>query len=69
MNLNKWFNNFFEYGRSPFKRQPHKKVKHTYTIRQQKPTNCLSVFDHIVGSALKGLRYCRKHIEDPVKYL
>ena len=26
-------------------------VKHTLTIRQQKPTNCLSVFDHVVGLA------------------
>ena len=26
------------------------------TIRLQKPTNCLSVFDYFVGSALKGLR-------------
>ena len=24
-------------------------VKHTETIRRQKPTNCLSVFDHFVG--------------------
>ena len=24
-------------------------VKHTQTIRQQKPTNCLSVFDHFAG--------------------
>ena len=35
-------------------------VKHTQTI--QKPTNCLSAFDHIVGLALKGLRknfWCR----------
>ena len=32
-----------------FKRQPHKMVKHTLH------TNCLSVFDHCVGSALKGL--------------
>ena len=31
-------------------------VKHTETIRPQKPTNCLSVFDHFVGLALKGLR-------------
>ena len=30
-------------------------VKHTQTIRRQKPTNCLSVFDHFVGLALKGL--------------
>ena len=31
-------------------------VKHTQTIRRQQPTNCLSVFDHFVGLALKGLR-------------
>ena len=31
-------------------------VKHAQTIRRQKPTNCLSVFDHFVGLALKGLR-------------
>ena len=29
-------------------------VKHTQTIRRQQPTNCLSVFDHFVGLALKG---------------
>ena len=39
-----------------FKCKPHKMVKHTQTIRRQKPTNCLSVFDHFVGLALKGLR-------------
>ena len=36
-------------------------VKHTQTIRRQKPTNCLSVFDNFVGLALKGLNegiYC-----------
>ena len=30
-------------------------VKHIQTIRRQQPTNCLSVFDHFVGLALKGL--------------
>ena len=30
-------------------------VKHTQTIRLQQPMNCLSVFDHFVGLALKGL--------------
>ena len=29
-------------------------VKHTKTIRPQKPTNCLSVFEHFVGCRLKG---------------
>ena len=40
----------------PFKRQPHKIVKHTQTIHRLSPTNCLSVFDHFVGLALKGLK-------------
>ena len=30
-------------------------VKHTQTIRRQNPTNCLSVFDHFVKLAFKGL--------------
>ena len=30
-------------------------VKHTQTIRRQKPANSLSVFDHFVGLALKVL--------------
>ena len=30
-------------------------VKRTQAIRLQQPTICLSVFDHIVGLALKGL--------------
>ena len=38
-----------------FKRQPHKIVKHTQTVRQQQLANCLSVFDHCLGLALKGL--------------
>ena len=40
---------------SPFKRQPHKIVKPTQIIRRLLPTNCLSVIDHFVGLALKGL--------------
>ena len=32
-------------------------IKHTQTIRRLLPTNCLSVFDHFVGLALKGLRF------------
>ena len=31
-------------------------VKHTQAIRRVLPTNCLSVFDHFVELALKGLR-------------
>ena len=32
-------------------------VKHTQTIRQQQPTNCLSVLEHFVGLARKRLKY------------
>ena len=38
-----------------FKRQSHKMVKHTQTIRRHKPTNYLSVFDNFVGLTIKGL--------------
>ena len=31
-------------------------VKHTQTIRWLLPTNCLRVFDHFVGLAIKGLK-------------
>ena len=31
-------------------------VKHTQTIHRQQTTNCLSVSDHFVGLALKGLK-------------
>ena len=44
-----------------FKRQPHKMVKHTQTIRRILPMKCLSVFNHFVGLALKeltGWAYC-----------
>ena len=34
-------------------------VKHTQTIRLQQPTNCLSVFDHFVGLALKELIFMK----------
>ena len=39
-----------------FKCKPHKMVRHTQTIRRQQPTNCLSMFDHFVGFAVKGLK-------------
>ena len=45
-----------KYYLSAFKRQPHKIVKQTQPIRRLLPTNCLSVFDHFVGLALKGLK-------------
>ena len=31
-------------------------VKHSQTTRRQQPTNCLSVFDHFLELALKGLK-------------
>ena len=31
-------------------------VRHTQTIRRLLPTNCLSVFDHFSGLALKELK-------------
>ena len=36
-------------------RRPPKMVKLTQTIRRQEPTGCMSMFDHFVGLALKGL--------------
>ena len=39
-------------------RQPHKMIKHTQTVRRLLPTNCLSVLDHFVMLALKGLIWC-----------
>ena len=36
--------------------QPHKIVKHTQTILRLFRTNRMSVFDHFVGLALKGLK-------------
>ena len=40
----------------PFKSQPHRMVKHTQTICRLLPTNCLSVFEHFEGLALKRLK-------------
>ena len=37
-----------------FKGQPNKMVKQIQKTRWQQPTNRLSVFDHIVGLAIKG---------------
>ena len=36
-------------------------VKHAPTIRRQIATNCLSVFDHFVNLALKGLNFKRRN--------
>ena len=40
-----------------FKRQLHKMVKHTQAIRRQQPMNFMSMFDHFVVLALKGLTF------------
>ena len=50
-----------------FKRQPHKMIKHTQIIRRQ--TNCLSVFDHFVGLALKGLTKKTNNVPDIIQNL
>ena len=34
---------------------PHKAVKHSQAIHRLLPTDCLSVFDHFMGLAIKGL--------------
>ena len=39
---------------NPFITSPTNNFIHTQTKLQKKPTNCLSVFDHSVGLALKG---------------
>ena len=44
---------------SPFQHQPPKMVKHAQTFHRLFPANCLSVFDHFVGLALKGLNVLR----------
>ena len=38
---------------NPLSANPDKTVKHTQTIRQLLPMNCLSVRDHFVGLALR----------------
>ena len=44
----------------PFKRQSHKMIKHTQTIRWLLPKNCLSVvFEHWVFEHLKGQAFGR----------
>ena len=39
-------------------------VKHTETIRRQKPTSCLSVFEHFVELMLKGLIVCQTSFDE-----
>ena len=47
---------------NPFITSPTNKVIHTQTKLQQKPTNCLSVFDHSVGLVEKKPRQKKKVI-------
>ena len=45
-------------------------VKYNQTIRQQKPTNCLSVFNHFLEFALKGLKsYHFRQILSPPNFV
>ena len=45
--------------------KPDKMVKRTQTIRRLLPTNCLNVFDHFVGLALKSLILVAEFRDDP----
>ena len=51
----------FQHIFQPFKRQHHKMVRHTQTIRSLFRTYCLSVFDNFLGLALKGLNLFRRN--------
>ena len=44
-------------------------VKHTQAIRRLLPTNCLSLFDHFVGLALKGVIQDANHIKKKLFYV
>ena len=48
-------NAYMRISESKVKRQQHKIVINTQTIRRLLPKNYLSVFDHFLGLALKGL--------------
>ena len=50
--LQEWKDEIWE---KAYNSQPNKVIKHSQRIRQQKPTNCLRVFDHFVGLVLKEL--------------
>ena len=43
-------------------------AKHTQTIRQQQPTNCLSVFDHIVEGYSQGYKSFKENSNIGYKY-
>ena len=56
------FNRVLNTSLYTFKRQPHKMLQHTQTIRRQKRTSCLSVSDQSLRLVLKRLsffRYCQ----------
>ena len=53
----------------PFKCQTHKMVKHTQTIHRQQPTNCLSMCDHFVELAVKGLKMLIAQERSSCKFL
>ena len=53
LSISKWVSEDHLEPSQTFRHQPHKMVKHTQTIRRQQPTNCLNVFDHLVGLALQ----------------
>ena len=40
-------------------------AKHTQTIRHKQQRSCLSVFDHFLGVALKGLGQMSKLLRQP----
>ena len=48
----------------PLSASPTKWVKQIQAIRKQKSTNCLSVFDHFVGLALKFLNSGKSNINN-----
>ena len=55
---------------NPLNVNNHKMVKHTQRIRRLLPTNCLSVFDHFVGLALKELTKRVAEIKrEPLQYI
>ena len=43
-------------------------VKHIQTIHRQQPANCLSVFDHFLGLALKELSFIISILQPFVMY-
>ena len=49
--------NFFFFNINPLGTNPSQWFKHTQKIRRLLQTKCLSLFDHFVWFALKGLRW------------